>query len=332
MNQLAKRKNSFFGLLQMDQSGLLIALIAIGIVLSILSPAFFTPNNIMNILRQASPSMIAAIGMTMIILSGEIDLSVGSLQAFAGVLGVMAMNYTGNIFVGIIVTLGAGCSAGLLNGFLVTKLKLNSLIATLGTMAIFRGVIMVITQAVSQPIKVKGFSEIGMGSIGIFPTPLLIVIFLIAAFYFVLNNTAFGRYIYAVGGNKEASALAGLSVSRIKLQVFVIGNILFSISAIILTSRLDSGQAIAGVGMEMTVIAAVILGGVSLNGGIGSLTGAIIGVLILGVLQNGLVLMDVNTFYHDIVRGTVIIIAVYIDVRRKQSADIRLLKESQASL
>ncbi|MDR1797639.1 MAG: ABC transporter permease [Clostridiales Family XIII bacterium] len=332
MDQQAGRSNAFSNLLRMDQSALLIALFVICGILSFLSPVFFSSNNIMNILRQASPNLIAATGMALIILSGEIDLSVGSLQAFAGVLGVMAMNRTGSIFMGVVVTLAVGCGAGFFNGFLVTKLKLNSLIATLGTMAIFRGVIMVITQAVSQPIRVKGFSEIGMGSIGIFPIPLLIAILLILFFYFVLNNTIFGRYIYAVGGNKDASTLAGLSVTRIKLMVFVVGNILFAVSAVILTSRLDSGQPIAGSGMEMTVIAAVILGGVSLSGGSGSLIGAIIGVLILNVLQNGLVLMDVNTFYHDIVRGVVIIVAVYLDVQRKASAEIRLLKESQAML
>ncbi len=277
--------------------------------------------------------MIAAIGMTMIILSGEIDLSVGSIQALSGVLGVMAMNATGNMIMGIVVTLGVGCLTGLVNGTLVTKLKINSLIATLGTMAIYRGTIMVITEAVSQPLTVEEFKIIGTGNIGgVFPIPLLISIILIVAFYFILNNTVFGRYIYAVGGNKDAANLAGLSVPNIKMKVYVLGNLMFAVAAIILTARLGSGQAIAGEGMEMNVIAAVILGGVSLNGGIGNLIGAIVGVLILGVVQNGLVLMNVNTFYHEIVRGVIIIIAVYIDVRRKASAELRILKESQASI
>jgi ribose transport system permease protein len=150
----------------------------------------------------------------------------------------------------------------------------------------------------------------------------------VAVFYFVLNHTIFGRHIYAIGGNAESAKLAGLPVKKIKLQVFILGNILFAISGFILASRLNSGQAIAGTGFEMQVIAAVILGGVSLTGGVGTLMGALIGMVILAVIQNGLVLLNVSTFYHDIVRGAVIILAVYVDVRRKKNAAKQLVKSS----
>lgn len=325
------KTNAFHKLMRYEQSGLVIALIVLGVVFSILTPIFFTPLNLTNILRQVSLNAIAAVGMTMIIISGEIDLSVGSIQALAGVTAVIVLNNTGSIAIALAVALGIGCLTGLVNGLLVTKAGINSLIATLGTMAIYRGVIMVATQAVSQPIMVKGFSDLGAGNIGGVPIPVIIAAGLIAVFFFILNNTVFGRYIYAVGGNKESAKLAGLNVDNIKLKIYVLGNILFALSAFILTARLNSGQPIAGQGMEMNVIAAVILGGVSLNGGTGSLAGAILGVVILGVIQNGLVLLDVNTFYHDIVRGAVILLAVYLDVRRKKSAEARLLRESQAS-
>lgn len=325
------KTNAFHKLMRYEQSGLVIALIVLGVIFSILTPIFFTPLNLTNILRQISLNAIAAIGMTMIIVSGEIDLSVGSIQALAGVTAVIVLNNTQSIPLALAVALGIGCLTGLSNGLLVTRLGINSLIATLGTMAIYRGIIMVATKAVSQPVMVKGFSEIGAGSIGGVPIPVIIAAVLIAIFFFIMNNTAFGRYIYAVGGNKESARLAGLNVNNIKLKIYVLGNILFALSAFILTARLDSGQPIAGQGMEMNVIAAVILGGVSLNGGTGSLAGAILGVVILGVIQNGLVLLDVNTFYHDIVRGAVILLAVYLDVRRKKSTEARLLRESQAS-
>ncbi len=327
-----KKENILQKMLRQEQSGLLIALIVLAVVFSIATPIFFTGLNLVNILRQVSLNAIAAIGMTMIILTGEIDLSVGSIQALAGVTAVMVLNSTGSILIALIVCLAIGVATGLSTGLIVTKLGINSLIATLGTMAIYRGIIMVATQAVSQPVLVEGFSDIGAGSVAGIPIPVIIAAGLIAVFIFILNNTVFGRYIYAVGGNKDSAKLAGLNVSNIKLKVYIIGNILFALSAFILTSRLDSGQAIAGTGMEMNVIAACILGGVSLNGGTGSLAGAIIGVVILGVIQNGLVLLDVNTFYHDIVRGAVILIAVYLDVRRKKSSEARLLRESQVAM
>ena len=331
-NVSLKKENMLQKMLRQEQSGLLIALIVLAIVFSIATPIFFTGLNLVNILRQVSLNAIAAIGMTMIILTGEIDLSVGSIQALAGVTAVIVLNITGSIFMALVVALAIGVATGLATGLIVTKLGINSLIATLGTMAIYRGIIMVATQAVSQPVMVEGFSEIGAGSVLGVPIPVIIAAALIAVFIFILNNTVFGRYIYAVGGNKDSAKLAGLNVSNIKLKVYIIGNVLFALSAFILTSRLDSGQAIAGTGMEMNVIAACILGGVSLNGGTGSLAGAIIGVVILGVIQNGLVLLDVNTFYHDIVRGAVILIAVYLDVRRRKSAETRLLRESQVAM
>ncbi|MFT5089195.1 MAG: ribose transport system permease protein [Candidatus Latescibacterota bacterium] len=312
-------------LLRNEQAGLLLALVLLCIVISLLSPVFFTALNIKNVLRDASLVAIAGIGMVMVILLGEIDLSVGSTQAVAGIVAVAALNSSESVVLALVAALVCGASIGLINGLLITKAKINSLIATLGTMAILRGGGMVGTQAVSIQGKVDSFIDIGTGYIGPVPIPVLIVFILFALFYYGLHHMTFGRYIYAIGGNVEAARLSGLAVDRTKILVFVIAGMLAALSAFILASRLNSGQPNAGLGFELQVIAAVILGGISLTGGIGTLGGAFIGILILTVLSNGLVLLNVSSFYHDIARGLVIILAVYLDTRRKESLLRRML-------
>ena len=308
-----------------EQAGLLLALLVLCLVISLLSPVFFTAINIKNVLRDASLIAIAGIGMVMIILLGEIDLSVGSTQAVAGVIAVAVLNQMDSVWLALLAALLAGALVGLCNGLLVTKAGINSLIATLGTMAILRGGAMVSTQAVSIQGKVEGFVEVGTGYLGPVPIPVLLAFLLFGLFYYVLHHTILGRYIYAIGGNIQAARLSGLAVDRTRVLVYVIGGVLAALSAFILASRLNSGQPNAGLGFELQVIAAVILGGISLTGGIGTLGGAFIGILILTVLSNGLVLLNVSSFYHDIARGAVIILAVYLDTRRKQSLLRRLL-------
>ena len=312
-------------LLQSEQAGLLIALLLLCAVIAALSPVFLTVANVTNILRDASLVAIAGIGMALIILQGEIDLSVGSTQAVAGILAVLVLNGSGSIALAFAAALCLGAGCGVANGLLVTRAGISSLIATLGMMAILRGGAMVSTQAVSIQAEVPGFSDIGTGHLGPLPLPVAVAAFFFALFYFILHHTPFGRYIYAVGGNAEAARLAGLPVERIKVTVFAIGGAMAAISAFILASRLNSGQPNAGLGFELQVIAAVVLGGVSLTGGVGSLAGAILGILILTVLNNGLVLLNVSSFYHDIARGLVIILAVYLDRRRRDSVLRRLL-------
>ncbi len=308
-----------------EQAGLLLALLVLCLVISLLSPVFFTAINIKNVLRDASLIAIAGIGMVMIILLGEIDLSVGSTQAVAGVIAVAVLNQMDSVWLALLAALLAGALVGLCNGLLVTKAGINSLIATLGTMAILRGGAMVSTQAVSIQGKVEGFVEVGTGYLGPVPIPVLLAFLLFGLFYYVLHHTILGRYIYAIGGNIQAARISGLAVDRTRVLVYVIGGVLAALSAFILASRLNSGQPNAGLGFELQVIAAVILGGISLAGGIGTLGGAFIGILILTVLSNGLVLLNVSSFYHDIARGAVIILAVYLDTRRKQSLLRRLL-------
>ena len=311
-----------------EQAGLLLALILLCVVISLLTPVFFTALNIKNVLRDASLVAITGIGMVMIILLGEIDLSVGSTQAVAGIIAVAVLNQMDSVLLALLAALLAGAGIGLCNGLLVTKAGINSLIATLGMMAILRGGAMVSTQAVSIQGKVESFVEAGTGYLGPMPVPVLIAFVLFLSFYYVLHHTILGRYIYAIGGNIQAARLSGLAVDRTRVLVFIIGGVLAALSAFILASRLNSGQPNAGLGFELQVIAAVILGGISLTGGVGSLGGAFIGILILTILSNGLVLLNVSSFYHDIARGAVIIFAVYLDTRRKQSLLRRLLAPS----
>lgn len=307
-------------LIHADQAGLALALLLLCGVMSTLSPVFLTVGNITNILRDASLVAIAGFGMVVIILQGEIDLSVGSSQAVVGIFTVVVLNMTQSVAAAVVAGLLLGALIGLVNGLLVTVARINSLIATLGMMAILRGVAMVGTDAVSIQARVADFVHVGTGYVGGVPVPVLIAAVLYAGVWFLLHHTPFGRYVYAVGGNREAAELAGLPVLRIRIMVFVLGGMLAALSAVVLASRMNSGQPNAGLGFELQVIAAVVLGGVSLTGGVGSLLGALIGILILTVLNNGLVLLNVSSFYHDIARGVVIILAVYLDTRRRGTA------------
>jgi ribose transport system permease protein len=314
---------------QSDILVLILALVALCAITYFLKPVFLSERNIMNTLRQVSLTAICGFGLTMIILVGEIDLSVGSQQAVAGIITVAVLNATGSIFLAIVAALAAGLVVGGLNGLLVTKLKINSLIVTLGTMAIWRGVSMVVTNAVSIQSAVPDFLGLATGFVGPVPNAVIIAALLFVVAYYVLNHTTFGRYIYAIGGNHEASRFAGLPVDRMKLIVYIVGSVLSMLSGVLLASRMASAQPTAGTGFEMIVIASVILGGVSLSGGIGTITGALIGMLILGVLQNALTLMDVSSFWQDITRGIVIILAVGIDSLRKDSVAKRLVRAQQ---
>lgn len=312
-----------------EHAALLLALLVLVVVMSFLSPYFFTQHNIMNVLRQVSLQAIVAIGITMIILSGEIDLSIGSSQGLVGVIALMVLNATDSLFMAFLAAIALGVFIGLINGLLVTKGKINSLIGTLGMMTIIRGAAMVITSAKAVQTPLKSFKVIGTGYWGPFPIPVIITVMLALLFYFILHHTTFGRYIYAVGGNGEAAKLSGLPVGRIKLTSYVLCGALTALSAYILASRMNSGQPNAGVGFEMEVIGAVILGGISLTGGVGSLIGALIGILILGVLSNGLILLNVSSFWQDIARGAVIILAVYLDTYRRGKQQQKLVQATK---
>ncbi|MCY6959160.1 ABC transporter permease subunit [Clostridium brassicae] len=295
----------------------LLGLIVLCIVVAIISPRFLTVSNIKNVLTQVSVNTVIAVGMTFVILTGGIDLSVGSTLAICGAVAAAITKGTGNVFMAIVVSLIIGAVVGFINGFFVSKGKIQAFIVTLATMTIFRGVTQVYTNGTPISGLGKDFGVIGNKTLLQIPIPVVItiVVFLIA--YYVLSETRYGRYLYALGGNEDSARLSGINTNRTKTAVYIISGITAAISGIIVTSRIGSASATAGVGYELDAIAAVVLGGTSLSGGEGSVAGTIIGALIIGVLNNGLNLMNVSPYYQLIVKGLVILLAVMIDKKNK---------------
>ena len=313
---------------------IVLVLLLLCILFTILNPAFVSINNLMQILRNISISGIAAIGMMLCILTGGFDLSVGTIQGVAVVTMAVSIIKLGlPVWVAVILSILFGVIIGLLNGLMITKLSVPPFIATLATQEIFRGIIYVVTGA--KPIfgYDSTFTTIGQGKLfGYIPIPIFFFVVIFALAVLFLNRTTFGRYIYGVGGNAEAARLAGVNVSRVKTIVYGISGLLAAIAGVILASRLNSGQPRAGIGLEFEVITAVVLGGVSLSGGEGKLSGVLVGILISGVLSNGLILTGVTEYYQMIITGLVLAAAVGFDassqVRRNKMSE-RQMKELQ---
>ncbi|KIL49561.1 ABC transporter permease subunit [Jeotgalibacillus soli] len=295
-------------------------LILITVVLAFLSPSFLDLNNILNILRQVSINALIAFGMTFVILTGGIDLSVGSMLALGAALTAGAMTSGIDPILAMMVGLLAGAAMGAFNGVVITKGRVAPFIATLATMTIYRGLTLVYTEGrpVTGLSDGYAFQLIGKGYFLGIPVPVITMFGAFAFLWFLLKKTTFGRGVYSVGGNEEASRLAGLRVDRIKIGVYTLTGMLSVMAGIILTSRLNSAQPTAGTAYELDAIAAVVLGGTSLTGGRGWIFGTFIGVLIIGVLNNGLNLLNVSSFYQQVVKGGVILLAVILD--RKKAA------------
>lgn len=293
----------------------LIGLVIFAVIVSILNPRFLTHANILNVLRQTSINSIIAIGMTLVILTGGIDLSVGSILAFCGAVMASLLNAGYNPLLAFIVTLVLGLVFGFVNGFLVSKMKLQAFIVTLVTMTFLRGATLVFTEG--KPITVDDggilFENIGGGYLFDIPIPIYIMIALFVAGHYLLMHTKFGRYTYAIGGNEEATKLSGINVDKVKMWVYGLCGMLSALAGVILTSRLYSAQPTAGSGYELDAIAAVVLGGTSLAGGVGRITGTALGALIIGVLGNALNLLNVSSYYQMMIKAIVILIAVLID-------------------
>ena len=300
--------------------GTILALIILMVFVSILNPTFLQANNLMNLMRQLIINGFIALGMTFVILTGGIDLSVGSTLAVTSAIFAGLLQNGMNTILAILIALGLGLILGLINGFLITKGKLAPFIVTLATMTIFRGLTLVYTDGrpIAGPKDNFAFQFLGKGQF--FGVPFQVILFALAflILWTILNKTALGRKIYAVGGNEKASFISGINIDKVKISVYVISSLMAVLSGLVLTSRLNSAQPTAGVAYEMDAIAAVVLGGTSMAGGSGSLTGTLIGILILGVLNNGLNLLGVSSFYQQIVKGIVILIAVLIDRKRNK--------------
>ncbi|PKR77929.1 ribose ABC transporter permease [Halalkalibacillus sediminis] len=311
-------KQSVGNLLQ--KLGPLLGLIAIVIGLSIMSPNFLDLGNILNVLRQVTIIALLAFGMTFVILTGGIDLSVGSILALAGALTAGFIASGIDPILGVLLGVLAGGLMGAFNGFIISKGKVAPFIATLATMTIFRGLTLVYTDGrpVSGFTDSAAFEMIGRGYFLGIPIPVIIMFIVFFILFFVLKQTVFGRQVYALGGNEEASILSGIKVNRVKIWVYSLTGALSALAGIILTSRLNSAQPNAGFTYELDAIAAVVLGGTSLSGGRGWIFGTLVGALIIGVLNNGLNLLGVSSFYQQVVKGGVILLAVLLD-RQKSS-------------
>ncbi len=314
-------------LLKKSQS--LIALFALCVVISLLSDKFLTSNNFWNVLRQISVNVCISVGMTLVVLMAGIDLSVGSVLALssavcAGLLkngiAIPALDlFIGfTVLGGILASLLIGLLLGLFNGWAITRFSLPPFVATLAMLTMARGATMLYTQGIPISNLGSSFEYIGSGWFLGIPVPVWVSLIVVFIVVFTTKKTAFGRYIYAIGGNEKAAFLSGINITNIKLAVYGIAGMLAAMGGILVTSRLNSAQPNAGASYELDSIAAVVIGGTSLSGGLGTVTGTVIGATIIGVLNNGLVLLNVSPFWQQVVKGLVILLAVIIDKKSKK--------------
>lgn len=304
--------------------GIIVILVFMSAVLSVATSEFLTSENLLSVFREFSFIGIMAIGQVMVIVTGGIDLSVGSVFAFAGVTSafVMAKMHLG-VPLGLLVGVVSGLAFGLLNGIFITRLRLPPFIATLGTLSIARGLSYALTGGFPIPDLPPAFKFIGQGYIGVIPFPVILLVLLGVLFTFFLNQTVLGRRIYATGSNEEAARVSGVNTSVIKIIVYSLTGILAGVAGMATAARLGVAQSTAGVGYELDCIAAVIIGGASVSGGVGTVFGAILGAAIMGVLKNGLILLSVSAYWQQTVIGAVIIIAVTFDLLRQRARKAR---------
>ena len=306
-----------------ENFGIIIGLIILCTIVTISNPVFLSTNNLMNVLRQITTNLYLALAMTMIIILGGIDLSVGSTIAVTGIVTTMSIAIWGfPIYLAVILALLVGCLIGSINGYFAATTPIPPFIITLAMMNIARGSAYVLTDG--SPVRVMSpeFNFIGSGFIGGFlPMPVLYLVVFIIICYFIMNKTKLGRHIYAVGGNAEAARFAGINIKKVKFFAYTFSGFMAAFAGVVLASRMFSGQPTAGDGAELDAIAAVVLGGTSMSGGIGRIGGTVIGALIIGVLNNGLNLMGVSSFWQVIVKGVVILAAAYADVLKRKSAE-----------
>ncbi|SES72501.1 ribose transport system permease protein [Salinibacillus kushneri] len=299
-----------------SEYSVLIAFIIIFAVATIMNDRFLHFQNQMNILMQVSTIGVIALGMTLVMLSGGIDLSVGSVLAMAGVFSILSLNASESILVGVLTALAVGALAGFINGLLVAKGKIASFIATLGMMAGARSIALYLADGGSQAAEVGGFMYISNSALGAIDTPIIIFLFLTLIIYIVMQKTRFGRYVYALGSNEKATLLSAIRVDRIKIGVYTLCGLLVGVAALIETSRLNSiSSSSSGNLYELDAIAAVIIGGTRMTGGKGKVIGTFFGVLLLGVLNNMMNLMNISPHLQGLVKGLIIIIAVLFQKR-----------------
>jgi len=293
------------------QNGLIVGFIVIVIALSLLAPRFFHIKNLINIVRQVSINGILAIGETFVILLGGIDLSVGSGVALAGVLAADMHRYSPILV--FLLPLSVGAFAGFVNGVVITRFRVPPFVITLGMMTILRGVTFLYTNGQSIYNLPGWFKDLGQGDIGGVPIPVVALGIMIVIGFVILHHTRFGRYVYAIGGNEEGARLSGVRTKSIILWSYVFCGFCTALAGVVLAARLNAGEPVAGEGYELDAIAAVVIGGTSLAGGQGTVIGSIVGALVIGVINNGLNLLNVHSYWQMVAKGAIIVLAVIID-------------------
>lgn len=299
---------------KINEYAIYVVLVLLFLFFSIASPSFINANNLINVVRQISMLGIASVGMTFALLVGGIDLSIGSQMSMVAVIcSIMMTKGNINLWLAAILCIILTSAVGFFNGIIISKIKMPPLIVTLSTMIIIEGVAFIISKGIPIFGFPQGFSILGQGYIGIIPIPVIIMIVILIIGAIILNKTYIGRYFYSIGGNEEASRLSGIDVDKIKCLAYTLSGLFAGIAGVILLSRTNSGQPTMGKGFEFDVLTAVVLGGVSVNGGVGKISNVISGILIIGVLNNGLVLMGMNTYVQSVIKGVVLLIAVAFD-------------------
>jgi ribose transport system permease protein len=305
-----------------NAGGIALAFFILCIALSFASPVFLTVENLMIVARQAVFVLIIGLSMTFVIATGGIDLSVGAILALTGVIVARLLLLGYSVWLVISVGLILGATLGFINGILIAGIGMADFIATLGMLSIIRGVVMLLTRGVPIfGLQFRSFQFLAQGFVGPIPFPIIITILLLIICLFILERTRFGRYVIATGSNREAAVLVGINIRKIKIMVYTMSGIFSAISAILLTSRMEAAMPEAGSGWELDVIAATVIGGTSLAGGNASLIGTVLGALVMAVVRNGLNLLSVNVFWHQVVIGVIILLAVAMDtlqLKRKE--------------
>jgi ribose transport system permease protein len=317
---------SLAALLRQRESGILLALIALCVVISAITPKFLSTYNISVVVRQVSFVGIVAAGQTLVLLLGGIDLSVGSVAGLTAILGAGMMTAFGvNPFAAMLLAMLLGFAFGMLNGFMIARMKLNAFIVTLATGEVFAGAILVLTRGYSITGIPSSFAILGQGYVGPVPVPVLFLIAVYVILAAVCANTPFGRSIFAIGGNRDAARFVGLRVERVEMFVYAIAGMLAALAGMLFVSRVNAGQPTTGASWLMPSITAAIIGGTSLTGGVGTVWGTLIGAVFMGVLANGIVLMNVSSYWERVIIGVFVIIAVLVDlVRRSGDLHVRL--------
>ena len=297
--------------------GIILVIVIVSVLLAIRNPNFMTTSNILNILRQISVNAIIAFGMTYCILLGGIDLSVGAVICVGGVLCAKVINAGANIYLGILSGIAVGVAAGLFNGILVSRTGIPAFVVTLCSQSICNGMAYILTKGSPISCNNEQFTWFGNGYIAeIIPVPVIIMLIIFAITLFLLVRTSFGKHLYAIGGNRDCARYAGINIERDETICYVISGTLAGVAGVILAARMYSGQPNAGEGMQMDAIAAAVIGGTSLKGGVGTILGTICGSLIIGVINNGMDLLNVNMYWQEIVKGVIIVVAVVIDAKK----------------